>query len=131
MMSAGSLVRLICLISAVLVIFWLSITPHPPVPQTGVLSWDKVQHALAYAVLTLIAGWALLPLVSPPVRAWRWGLVFTLCYGGLIEILQARLTSARSGEIADMLANSIGGLAAYGLVRLISMQRQNPKDTHG
>ncbi len=131
MLPAGSPFRLICLIAAVLVIFWLSITPHPPVPQTGLLSWDKIQHALAYAVLTLIAGWALLPLVRPSLRAWKFGLIFTLLYGGLIEVLQAYLTSARSGEMADMLANSLGGLAAYGLVRLISAQRKNPKDTHG
>lgn len=112
--------RLALFIFTALSILFLSVMPNPPVPQTGILSWDKVQHALAYASLASVAGWAFLPLVSPPMRAWRYALIFALGYGVLMEVLQASLTSARSGDIADIIANTVGGLMVYGLVRLVS-----------
>lgn len=108
-----------------LAILCLSIMPNPPVPQTGFLSWDKVQHALAYASLASVAGWALLPLVSPPVRAWRYALIFAVGFGVLMELLQAWLPFKRSGDIADSVANALGGLIIYGLVRLVSGQFLN------
>lgn len=114
--------RLAVFIFTALSIFCLSVMPNPPVPQTGVFSWDKAQHALAYAVLALLAGWALLPLVTSSVRAWRYALIFALGYGVLMEVLQALLTSGRSGDVVDILANAVGGLVIYGLVRIVSGQ---------
>ena len=117
--------RLVLFVLAALTILLLSIMPNPPVPQTGLLSWDKVQHALAYAFLASLAGWALLPLVASPVRAWRYALIFALGYGVLMEVIQAWLTPARHGDVGDVLANALGGLAIYGLARLISSRLWN------
>ncbi len=119
MFPIGIKFRLVLFAVTALTILCLSIMPNPPVPQTGILSWDKVQHALAYAALATVAGWALLPLVTPPVRAWRFALFFILGYGVLMEILQVYLTSERRGEVGDMVANALGGLLIYGVVRLI------------
>ena len=131
MIRIGVKLRLTIFVFTALTILYLSVMPNPPVPQTGILSWDKVQHALAYALLALLAGWALLPLVSPPMRAWRYALIFALGYGVLMEALQAWLTSARSGDIADILANAVGGLMIYGLVRLVSGQLRSKHGKNG
>ncbi len=123
--------RLTIMAVAALTILCLSIMPNPPVPKTGFLSWDKVQHGLAYASLASVAGWALLPLLSPPVRAWRYALIFTLGFGVLMELLQAWLPFKRSGDIADIVANSLGGLMVYGLVRLGSDHLPNKYRKNG
>lgn len=120
MFPVGVKFRLALLAATALAILCLSIMPNPPVPQTGLLSWDKVQHALAYAILASVAGWALLPLVSAPVRAWRYALFFALGFGGGMELLQALLPFKRSGDIGDVAANALGGVIIYGVVRLLS-----------
>jgi VanZ family protein len=120
--SIGVKFRLTLFAVTALTILSLSIMPNPPVPSTGILSWDKVQHALAYAGLASVAGWALLPLVSPPVRAWRYALIFALGFGVLMELLQAWLPFKRSGDIGDIVADALGGLMIYGLARLASGQ---------
>lgn len=114
--------RLSLFAGTALTILCLSIMPNPPVPHTGFLSWDKVQHALAYAALVSITGWALLPLVSPPLRAWRYALLFALGYGVLMELLQVWFTSSRKGDVGDIVADALGGVIIYSLVRLVSGQ---------
>lgn len=131
MFRIGVKLRLAIFVFAALIILCLSVMPNPPVPQTGILAWDKAQHALAYALLASLAGWALLPLVSPPMRAWRYALIFVLGYGVLMELLQAWLTSGRSGDVADIVANSLGGLVIYGLVRLTSGHLRNRYGKNG
>jgi len=111
--------RFLLFIAAALVILCLSVMANPPVPQSGVLSWDKLQHALAYAFLTVVGGWAFLPLVPSKLRAWRYALVFIVVYGALMEAIQALLTRGRSGDLADILANALGGLAIYIPIRLL------------
>jgi VanZ family protein len=105
--------RLFLFISAALVILGLSVMPNPPVPQSGILSWDKVQHALAYASLMILGGWAFLPLTPSRLRAWRFALLIVVVYGALMEGAQALLTRGRSGDLADILANALGGLVIY------------------
>ncbi len=112
--------RLVLFVLAALAILWLSVMPNPPVPKTGMLSWDKVQHALGYAFLAAVGGWALLPLVPSPVRAWRYALAIAVGYGALMEGIQAWFTPSRRGDVGDIVANGLGGLAIYGLARLIS-----------
>ncbi len=131
MIRIGVKLRLTIFAFTALSILCLSVMPNPPVPQTGILAWDKAQHALAYALLAAMAGWALLPLVSPPVRAWRYALIFALGYGVLMEVLQAGLTSGRCGDITDILANALGGLTVYGLVRLGSGHLRNKYRKNG
>ncbi len=131
MIHIGVKLRLTIFVLAALTILYLSVMPNPPVPQSGILSWDKAQHALAYALLALLAGWALLPLASSPMRVWRYALIFSLGYGVLMEVLQASITSRRNGDIADILANAVGGLMIYGLMRLASGQLRSKYGKNG
>ena len=74
------------------------------------LSWDKAQHSIAYAVLM----WTFL-------QAWegshvpRWAILLLLA-GVVLEILQG-LMGVRFMEYFDMLANSLGVLLGYAVWR--------------
>lgn len=70
---------------------------------------DKIEHAIAYFVLTFI--W-LLALQKSKINV---KLIVLCCflYGIIIEALQVTATSYRSGEILDVVANTTGILIAY------------------
>ncbi|HSW19464.1 MAG TPA: VanZ family protein [Ramlibacter sp.] len=81
-------------------------------PSTG---WDKVNHALAFAVLA-IQGCLCWRAHAPRVLS---GL---LAYGALIEALQS-LTPARSAEWLDLLADMVGLGLGWMALRLIAARR--------
>ena len=81
--------------------------------------WDKVQHALAFAMLT-IAGTLAYPKRVKLVCA---GLML---YGMGIEVVQSNFTTTRFGEVSDLLADVVGiaaGWAIYLLVRKVTKDR--------
>ena len=93
-------------------LLWLSLTPNPPSPPSALLSWDKLQHAGAYALLTLLVGscfrhWR--PLGRHP---WLFAWAAAVAFGGLVEILQGTLTDVRQAEWGDLLADAVGGFLA-------------------
>jgi VanZ family protein len=71
--------------------------PTHLMPSTG---WDKANHALAFAVLTVLG------CLSYPGRALRL-LPGLFAYGVLIEVLQS-LTGYRTGEAIDLAADAAG-----------------------
>ncbi len=91
----------------VLVVFYLSLMPHPPEPVafSGV---DKVEHALAYALLML--WFCQVYLGAARIRTSLW----LVAMGVGIEFLQ-RMTGYRAFEYADMLADATGVLAGWGM----------------
>jgi VanZ family protein len=123
--------RLTIFASFALAILWLSLAPHPPLPKTGLLSWDKAQHAMAYAVLALLGGWALEPLMGNGLRAWRRGAAIAILYGVLLEMAQMLLTRSRSAQIGDAVADAVGALAAYFGVWLAATLRECLKQPEG
>ena len=96
------------LTTALVVITWLALSPSPPV-DAGVS--DKLQHAVAFLTLALLAdrSW-------PDADYWLPKALPLLAYGGLIELAQAG-TAARTAEWLDLAANA-AGLALYPLVGL-------------
>ena len=91
-------------------VFYLSLMPHPPEPVSfeGV---DKLEHALAYALLML---WFCQVYVECRTRI---KLTLSLLMMGVgIEILQG-MSGYRYFEYADMLANSTGVLLGWGLAQ--------------
>ncbi len=92
---------------ALLVLTTLSLVPTGLLPPQVFSLWDKAQHALGFAGLTLLGLWA--------YPRQRWTLpALLLVHGGLIELLQAA-TGWRYGEWSDLLADALG-IAAVGLV---------------
>lgn len=98
----------------------LSLLPlGPDAPTTG---WDKTNHLLAFAVLAILAGLAWPARIGAAMTA-------LLAYGGLIELLQS-FTGYRSAEWADWLADALGLLLGWYLLRLaqraMAMLRATP-----
>jgi VanZ family protein len=127
MRTSLSKFRLTIYALTVLAILWLSLSPHPYLPTKGLLSWDKAQHALAYAVLSLLGGWAFQPMMGGGLRPWRRAAWIALTYGILLEFAQMLFTSVRSAQFSDAVANGVGAFSVYFVARLIFSPRENRK----
>jgi VanZ family protein len=95
---------------------WLSLTPAPPKIDHGLLGWDKFQHALAYAFLTLVAGRAFRRLTISPGRAWLAAATYAALVGGGLEVLQGLSRTGRFADWSDLLADLLGILTVLILV---------------
>lgn len=98
---------------AAFAVAWLAITalalmPAPSVPVSTL--WDKADHLLAFAVLTLLGRAAF------PITARRLALGL-LAYGAAIELAQSALPT-RSGSLLDLLADALGIGLALGVLAL-------------
>lgn len=96
--AARTLLRLFFLLTA-LGVFWLALLPAPDVVK--LFSWqDKVEHAILFAALALIA------LLAWPRQPWRIA-AGLLVYGAAMEVAQS-LTAHRHGDPLDWLADAVG-----------------------
>ncbi len=88
-------------------IAFLSLLKLQPIP-VNISHKDKVFHCVAYFVLTFM--WLLAVKISPKKIV----IVTVLCilYGIIIEVLQKTVTTYRSFDYLDMIANSIGSVLA-------------------
>ena len=97
-------------------LFWLCLATvlvlalMPIAPRTGI-GWDKANHALAFAVLLGLGRWSYPGRIVPL-------LVALLAFGTLIEVLQS-LTSYRTAEWADLLADAVGLGLGWLMTRLL------------
>ncbi len=89
-------------------LLWLSLTPSPPSPPSALLAWDKLQHAGAYALLTLLLGRFFILWRPLSRHSWLSAWLVAVVFGGLIEILQGTLSDIRQAEWGDLMANAIG-----------------------
>jgi VanZ family protein len=94
-------------------ILWLALMPADSAPSG--FGWDKLNHVGAIAAAT---GLAYLSFQSR-----RWAAAGAFLYGAflgvLIEILQATLTTSRSAEWGDVIADLIGAGGVWIAIRLI------------
>ncbi|MFC6727421.1 VanZ family protein [Natronoarchaeum mannanilyticum] len=100
------------------VIFYASVLVVPPqTPDPGPIGVDKIQHAAGYFVLGVTIAYAL---VDRGVER-RTGLLAVLLlpvlYGAGIEVAQS-FTAVRTFDVADMLANAVGGMLACSWFRI-------------
>jgi len=91
-------------------IVFLSLTPHPP--QIDVEHGDKLGHLLSYGLLML---WFCFLYRAPTTRL-GYGALW-IAMGVALEFAQGA-TDYRSFEFADMAADSLGVLLAWGLATL-------------
>ena len=98
------------------IISWLSLTASPPAPP-GILGWDKLLHAVAYALLALAIAQYLQIHAADSRRTAIYGALLATAYGGLIEVLQFTLQTGRTAEWWDFVANAIGALAGCVIFR--------------
>ncbi len=89
------------------IICWLSLTSSPPqIP--GVLGWDKLLHAGAYGLLTVLIAQALFSLSLNPVKIWWYAGLAAIGYGALLEVLQLLVQTGRTAEWWDLFADAVG-----------------------
>ncbi|MFK8016617.1 MAG: VanZ family protein [Gammaproteobacteria bacterium] len=94
----------------VIAVFVLSLLPSPKMPMPPSLQ-DKTGHIIAYFVLMFwFSG------LWPRAAQWRLAVVFVLMGVGL-EFVQGFIPS-RFSDTLDMLANTLGVVVAWALVRL-------------
>ena len=74
---------------------------------SDVIGVDKLAHALVYAVFAVLL---YLPLQNWRISAGWTATLLSALFGASMEFLQASLSTGRSFEFADMLANSVGAI---------------------
>lgn len=105
-------------------IAYFSLIPHPPQLHNELLGWDKLQHAAAYTVLTLLAGFSFKKAVAP--KPWAAAFVAALIFGISIELLQGLMGMGRMADVADVGANSLGAGVACLLGKLSTRSAGTP-----
>jgi hypothetical protein len=98
-------------------ILWLSLMPVSSAPSG--LGWDKLNHASAIAAVTCLVYLARHPRARAGLTAFVYGAVL----GALIEILQGTLTTTRSAEWGDLLADLIGAGCVWGVISILNHYR--------
>ena len=96
-----------------LIIFILCCTPGKYVPTAHwleLLSFDKFVHASIFFILSCL--WLIVGFKSNKLSLITVIFIILVCisYGGLLEIMQAKVFSERSGDWLDFIANSFGCL---------------------
>lgn len=106
-----------------LVITILSTIPIPEVkPLEGVPLIDKWVHFVMYASMS-IAMWIDQRNCHQPLLLsfYLWMLILPSCLGGIMELVQAYLTTCRSGEWLDVIADVIGAVIGTAGCFIISL----------
>ena len=100
-------ISLVCL---VLCIAWLSLTPK----ETLTIGNDKISHFIAYGTLM----WNVGLLTYSNRRYFVVGIICSLCYGAMLEILQD-FVPGRYSSVLDMIANA-GGVVMGTFLTIVS-----------
>jgi VanZ family protein len=87
----------------------LSMGPPPPIPS-NLPEGDKIGHALAYGVLS---AWAVM--IFRTRRAWWRSAAALMALGVAIEFAQGALTTNRTADPYDALADALGILLGLGV----------------
>lgn len=91
-------------------VIYLSLTPQPP-ELPGPLGWDKLDHAVTYAILM---GWFAQLYETPRARALL--AVAFILLGVVLELLQY-VVGYRTLDLVDVAANTLGVLSVWPLAQ--------------
>ncbi|MGV8941961.1 MAG: VanZ family protein [Lysobacter sp.] len=83
-----------------------SLVPADDVPTVSIPHFDKVQHFIGYAGLSAYAAMLFARFRTQALMA-----LVVIGFGIALEVAQATLTADRTGDAADVVANSLGALA--------------------
>ena len=96
------------------IIIYLSFFTPPKTELDNISNIDKLAHICMYGGLCSILWIEYLRshIQIQRIRAFIGGIVLPVAFSGIIELLQEYATTNRSGDWADMIANSIGVVLA-------------------
>ncbi|ANW97165.1 hypothetical protein AXE80_13100 [Wenyingzhuangia fucanilytica] len=79
---------------------------------------DKFEHVFAYAVISFF--WMLSCKLGKVKLSFLALFLIIIAYGIIIELLQSSVTSSRTGDLLDVMANSIGVILGYVFLKLLN-----------
>lgn len=109
-------------------IFWLlfiaaaCLIPSRNIPKSPYFTFDKLFHTIIFACLTfqLMVGLKKqFTFIRLRYQAVPFTIIFSICYGLLMELLQGLFLSDRSFDFMDVLANSVGVIIGWVFFTLI------------
>ncbi|MBX9676728.1 MAG: VanZ family protein [Methylotenera sp.] len=111
-----------------LIIFWLAFVtisilmfvPGEQPKQTGFKHWDKIQHAIAFMLLIKLA-WSAYP------RKKYTAVIILVLFGAAVEVLQATLTTTRTGSTGDWIADVVGIMIGMSVCAFILQENRQLK----
>lgn len=102
-------------ITVTIVIAYLSLIKTPKV-DIQISNFDKVLHGFAY--FTLALSWFFVYYTKR--KRIKWFVVFCcIFYGIILEILQKVMTTTRTADVLDFLANTVGVFLAFFIFNII------------
>lgn len=105
-------------------LFWASSRPSPfPFLPTGLLSHDKLLHALAYAVLAALVLAAIASRRRRALAAVALAASLATAYGATDEWHQSRVPN-RDADPKDLAADAVGALAGAAAAAVILRRRR-------
>jgi VanZ family protein len=104
-------------------VFWGGVTDIGELPHTRVIASDKILHAAAFFGLEVLVEWALLEREARTRRLIA--VAASIGVGGALELVQAGLPY-RSADIWDLVADSVGAVAAALCLWLLSRIQRGP-----
>lgn len=102
-------------------ITYVCLLREPNISLSTIVCGDKLGHGLMYLLLTLVLLLDSKPIVFSRWKKWIIIVLFSVIYGGIIEILQDKFFYPRTGDWIDWLADCIGALT--GIVLWIMGQK--------
>ncbi len=100
-------------------LFWFGLIPLKRLPGPDFKMLDKAWHLAAFLGLALLLARALSHYGRPRLLAARDAALISGGLGGFLEILQS-FTPYRSADLADLVADVLGALLAYLLLRFLA-----------
>lgn len=116
------IMRWICTVVVSVVIIILSTIPVPDVPELdNVPFFDKWVHFVMYGGLAMAVWFDRTVICKRRMNhsIWTFLFVYPMVLGGLMELVQAYLTTCRSGDWLDFFADAFGALIGLLLCLLI------------
>jgi len=87
------------------------------IPKIAYNHLDKIEHAIAYAFMSFF--WMLSSKLKQVNASFVSLAIFMIVFGIIIELLQTYLIVSRTGDVLDVLANSLGVFLGYIVLRLL------------
>lgn len=109
-----------------------SLIPTRELPETDIELADKYAHTLMYFVMALTLWWehSRKTTSAPSASFIILSVVLPASLGILLELAQTYLTTYRSGDYLDALANALGAIIALPIGLLLTYRRNRKKDNH-
>lgn len=92
-----------------------------------VTNFDKVAHFLLYFIYAIFIALSFKNLKQKKVKFYFFTFLYLIIFGFLIEFLQGNLTTYRSQDMKDEIANSVGAIFGLFLVFILVRKTRNYK----